>query len=214
MKFEQLSKEEKTQFKNGIIQVNGKAMNRSALGIIAAYFKLYPKTTFIELKEAFPDSLNPSGPHAPRTIFKPYTDRDFGVVHSLEEIKKEFGEADLPYEGAFFTKEDEMFKTSDGIIVIVNRLWQSQDGETGQNDLEVLAKRAIEYGIVLNKFEARTPFARGTYSLDILAPTLFNKMIAEPEPIKEKTKYVTRSWFWIVLGFVTILILLWVFGVF
>ncbi len=130
MKLPTLSPEEQKRFENGVIQVNGKAMNRTALGIIDAYFTLFPKTTFAELKEAFPDNINPSGPRAPKTIFKPFSERNFGVVHSLEEIKTEFAKADLPYEGLFFLEKSEMFKTSDGVTIIVNKLWESQDTST------------------------------------------------------------------------------------
>lgn len=33
-----------------VIEVEGKAMNRTALGVVAAIFKLYPNVTFGELK--------------------------------------------------------------------------------------------------------------------------------------------------------------------
>jgi outer membrane protein OmpA-like peptidoglycan-associated protein len=221
MKMPSLTPEEQKKFANGVIQVNGKAMNRTALGIIAAYFKLYPNTTFAELKEAFPDSLNPSGPRAPKSIFKPFTDRDFGVVHSLEDIKAEFAKAGLPYEGLFFTEKDEMFKTSDGVTVIVNKLWESNDTLTGENDLENLAKRAAMFGIVVNKFEARTPFARGTYSLDILEPELFAKItgtskIVEKEVVRETVeKKVIPFWIWIVVGLALLIpLVLWLAGAF
>lgn len=221
MKLPKLSADEQKQFENGVIQVNGKAMNRTALGIIAAYFKLYPKTTFAELKEAFPDSINPSGPRAPKSIFKPYSDRDFGVVHNLAQIKKEFADANLPYEGLFFLEKDEMFKTSDGVTVVVNRLWESKDTETGESDLENLAKVALKYGIVVNKFEARSAFSRGSYSLDILAPAVFDKIIGNVKIIereriveKEVEKKVIPFWVWIVLGLGILFFLLWLLGVF
>lgn len=221
MKLPQLSSEEKKKFQDGVIQVNGKAMNRTALGIIAAYFQLNPNVTFAELKEAFPDSINPSGPRAPKTIFKPFTERDFGVVHSLKEIKAEFKKADLPYEGLFFLEKDEMFKTSDGVTVVVNKLWESKDTETGEKDLENLANVAINYGIVVNKFEAVKSFTRGSYSLDILKPELYEKIrqevkVIEKEVIREKTveKKFIPFWVWIVLGLAGIIILLWALGVF
>ncbi len=222
MKLPNLTPEEQKKFENGVIQVNGKAMNRTALGIIDAYFTLYPKTTFAELKEAFPDSINPSGPRAPKTIFKPFTDRDFGVVHSLDEIKTEFAKAGLPYEGLFFLEKDEMFKTSDGVTVIVNKLWESKDTLTGENDLENLAKQALKFGIVVNKFEPRKPFGKGSYSLDIIQNELLEKLrgttkIIERDVIREKTveKKVIPFWIWIVLGLALIIpIILWLAGVF
>ena len=41
------------------IKVYGKAQNRIALGIVHAYMIMHPKTTLEELRNAFPNSLNP-----------------------------------------------------------------------------------------------------------------------------------------------------------
>lgn len=41
------------------IKVYGKAQNRIALGIIHAYMVMHPKTTLMELRNTFPNSLNP-----------------------------------------------------------------------------------------------------------------------------------------------------------
>jgi outer membrane protein OmpA-like peptidoglycan-associated protein len=219
---QKLSPEEQLKFDSGIIQVNGKAMNRTALGIIDAFLTLYPKTTFSQLKEAFPDSLNLRGPNqAPKSIFKPYTDRDFGVIHSLDEIKSEFAKANLPYDGLFFLKETEMFKTSDGVTVIVNKLWESNDNLTGVSDLENLANQAKKFGIVVNKFEARVPFQHGSYSLDIIQNELFELIsgrttIIEKEVIRERTveKKVIPFWVWIILALALIPLILWLSGTF
>jgi len=220
MKLPILSTEELKQFENGVIQVNGKAMNHTALGIIDAYFKLFPNTTFKELKEAFPDYLNPSGPRQVKTIFKPYTERDFGIVHSLEEIKTEFDKANLPWEGVFFRETKEKFKTSDGVVVLVNRLWESNDTVTGKNDLETLAKHAIQFGIVVNKFEPRTAFKGGKYTLEILNNDLYKRIsgkakIIEKEVIREKIieKKVIPFWIWIVLTLALIALILWFSGI-
>ncbi len=202
-----LNEEEKKQFAQGIVKVNGSAMNRTALGIIAAFFQLYPKVTFSELKEAFPDSLNPSGPNAPKSIFKPFTNRDFGVVHSLEEIKKQFAEAGLPYEGLFFLEKEEMFTTADGVVVIVNKLWQSNDIETGQSDLQVLANRAIKFGITVEKFEFTKAFVKGSYSIEIIQPELYKK-------ITEVKQHSFPSWLWIIIALIILLFALWFAGVF
>lgn len=222
MNLPQLNEQEQTQFAQGVVQVNGKAMNRTALGIIDAYFRLYPKATFADLKTAFPDNLNPTAPRqAPKSIFKPYTDRDFGVVHSLQEIEAEFSKAGLPFDGLFFLEESEKFNTSDGVTVVVNKLWESQDAESKASDLELLANQAKKYGIVVNKFEARTPFARGTYSIDILQPALFDKITGkvktiEKEVIIEKTveKKVIPLWMWILIALLLIPLMLWLLGYF
>jgi outer membrane protein OmpA-like peptidoglycan-associated protein len=221
MIMQKLSPEEQLKFEAGVIQVNGKAMNRTALGIIDAFLTLYPKTTFLQLKEAFPDSLNPSGPFAPKTIFKPTTERDFGVIHSFDEIKTEFAKAGLPYNGLFFLEESEMFKTSDGVTVVVNKLWESNKNSTGVSDLENLANQAKKFGIVVNKFEARVPFKHGSYSLDIIQNELFDLIsgkttIIEKEVIRERTveKKVIPFWVWIVLALALIPLILWLSGTF
>jgi outer membrane protein OmpA-like peptidoglycan-associated protein len=197
-------------------------MNRTALGIIDAYFRLYPKATFADLKQAFPDSLNPTAPRqAPKSIFKPYTDRDFGVVHSLQEIESEFSKAGLPFEGLFFMDGSEKFKTSDGVTVVVNKLWESLDAESKASDLELLANQAKKYGIVVNKFEARAPFARGSYSIDVIQPALFDKISGnvktkEKEVVIEKTleKKVIPVWIWILIALLLLPLILWLLGFF
>jgi hypothetical protein len=211
MKLPQLSAEEQKLFEQGIAQVNGQAMNRTALGIIAAFLKLYPKATFAELKEAFPDHLNPSGPKAPKTIFKPYSDRNFGVVHSEVEIKSEFDKAGLPYTGVFFLEDDEKFVTADSITVIVNRLWESKDTESGASDIQQLANQALKYGIVVNKFEPRTPFGRGSYSIDVLNPALFDKITkaTHVSAAKQEEKRAIPIWIWILLISAVLGILVW-----
>lgn len=222
MNLPQLNQLEQTQFAQGVVQVNGKAMNRTALGIIDAYFRLYPKATFADLKTAFPDSLNPTAPRqAPKSIFKPYTNRDFGVVHSLQEIESEFSKAGLPFDGLFFLEESEKFKTSDGVFVVVNKLWESLDAESKASDLERLANQAKKYGIVVNKFEARAPFARGTYSIDILQAALFDKITGnvktiEKEVIVERTleKKVIPIWMWILIALLLVPLILWLLGYF
>lgn len=232
MKLPSMTSEERQKFENGVMQVNGKAMNRTALGIIDAFLQLYPKATFADLKAAFPDSLNPKGPRqAPKSIFRPYYERDFGVVHSLEEMQTEFTKIGLPYDGLFFLEENEKFKTADGVTVVVNKLWESNDEISGRSDLEMLSEQAIKYGIVVNKFEPKSPFSRGSYSIDILVPALLDKLsgkvqyvekevvretVVEKEVIKEKTveKKVIPFWVWIILGLAILTIILWLSGLF
>jgi outer membrane protein OmpA-like peptidoglycan-associated protein len=220
MNLPKLTPEESEQFKNGVMQVNGKAMNRTALGIIDAFLQLYPKATFADLKAAFPDSLNPQAPRqAPKSIFRPYSDRDFGVVHSLKEIQTEFEKNGLPYQGFFFLEENEKFTTADGVTVIVNKLWESNDDISGRSDLELLTEQAVKYGIVVNKFEPRTSFSKGSYSIDIIHPDLKDKLSGkvqhiDKEVVIEKTveKKVIPFWVWIILVLAIIALILWLLG--
>ena len=221
MKLPTLTLEEQQQFEHGVMQVNGKSMNRTALGIVDAFLKLYPQATFADVKAAFPDHLNPTAPkQAPKSIFKPYSNRDFGVVHDLSEIQTEFQKAGLPYEGLFFTEPDTFFKTADGVTLVVNKLWESNDAESGVSDLEQLANQAKKYGIVVNKFEPKSAFSRGTYSIDNIHPVLANKLGGKIEPPKPLAPVVPEKksgvpiWVWIVGGLILLLLLLWTLGVF
>jgi len=223
MKLPVLTPEEQQQFDNGVMQVNGKSMNRTALGIIDAFLRLYPQATFTDLKEAFPDHLNPTAPkQAPKSIFKPYSNRDFGVVHNLAEIETEFQKAGIPYHGLFFTEPDTLFKTADGVTVIVNKLWETTDSESKASDIEQLANQAKKYGIVVNKFEPKSAFSRGTYSLDLIQPALAEKLSGNSTPpvhtesppaIQEEKKKIP-VWVWILLGLLLLLLLLWALGLF
>jgi len=209
-----LSTEEQIKFNSGIIQVNGKSMNRTALGIIDAFLTLYPKVTYAQLKEAFPDKLNPSGPKQVKSIFQPFTEKEFGVVHSLEEIKTEFVKADLPYDGLFFLEESEMFKTADGVIVIVNKLWETNDTSTSESDLENLSKQALKFGIVVNKFEPVEAFGRGSYSLDIIQKDLYHSIRADSkstdtEILKENKPSRKSYWVWIALSLAILALTIW-----
>jgi len=225
MNLPKLNPEEQKQFENGVIKVDGTAMSRTALGIIAAFFRLFPKATYEELKEAFPDNLIPTGGRAPKTIFKPFTERDFGIVHSLDDIKNDFSKANLPYDGVFFLEKDEMFKTSDGVTVIVKKSWAKKNIETGKNELEIFANRALQYGIFVDKFEFTKAFGKGSYTIEVLNTDLFKKItgevkVIEKEVIVEKTiektveKKVIPFWVWIIVALALIPLILWLAGVF
>jgi hypothetical protein len=211
MNLPKLSAEEQKQFENGVIRVEGTAMNWTALGILTAFFKLYPNVSFDELKEAFPDKINPSATRNTKSIFKPFTDRDFGVVHSLDEIKVEFEKVNLPFDTLFFVEEDKILKTSDNVTVIVVRTWDNKDLETGESDLKNLAKRALKYGIYVDKFEFTKIFGKGSFKIEILQQVLFDKIsrkiiIAEKETIKKTS---IPFWLWIILGLVIVGIIYW-----
>jgi hypothetical protein len=49
-----LSKEERELLRNGVIEIRGKAMNLTALGVVDAMFQLYPTATFAEMKQMLP----------------------------------------------------------------------------------------------------------------------------------------------------------------
>jgi outer membrane protein OmpA-like peptidoglycan-associated protein len=202
-----LTEAQKKELKKGVIEVTGKAMNRTALGVVDAIFTLYPNITFSELKEMLPDTINTSGPHAPRSIFKPHSTRNYGVIHSLEEMKKLFEEANLVdkdgkeinYTKFFFSQESEIFKTSDGVNVIVVYFWENNDIETKTSDLQNLIDHVSQYGIRVTKVEKNIAFNKGGYSLDVINPALLqvvqNPLIEASLPQEAKKKF---PW-WILL---------------
>jgi hypothetical protein len=131
--FNKLTHEQRVELKKGVIEVEGKAMNRTALGVVAAVFKLYPNITFAELKELLPDTINPSAPKNYKSLFKPYTDKMYGVVQS-GNIRKECQEQGVDINASHFIAEGETFLTSDGVEVLVSKTWESKDTETGEHD--------------------------------------------------------------------------------
>lgn len=186
-----LTPEQKKELKKGVVEVEGKAMNRTALGVVAAIFKVYPNITFAELKEMLPDTLNPSAPKNYKSLFKPYTERLYGVVQP-GTIRQECKDQDLDINASHFTEADETFKTSDGIEVLVSRTWESSDTESGNNDLQILVDHVAEYGIRVVSWESKKPFKRGEYSLEVINPTLIHQI---QNPQKK-----SLLWLWILLA--------------
>lgn len=176
MKFPSLTTEEQSKFDEGVIQVNGKAMNRTALGIVDAVIQLYPSATFEELKEILPDTLNPSAPKNYKSLFKPYTERLYGVIQS-GDLRKEYEAAELDLNTSHFTGEGEVFRTQDGTEVLVSKTWESKDTETQGHDLQNVIDHVAKYGIKVVSFEAKNQaFTKGGYQLNICNPLLFKKL--------------------------------------
>lgn len=193
---DKLSKEDKKLLKSGVIEVSGIAMNRTALGIVAAVFKLYPKITFSELKEILPDDLNPSAPKNFKSIFKPFSEKLYGVVQP-SSVKSEIEKAGYDVSSTHFIENDEVFTTSDGVKVIVSKLWESKDTQTGNNDLQTLINHIEKYGIRVVDFEKHRGFSKGKYHIEIIQPELFSKL---SDSKSSNLKY------WLILLLVIILI--------
>lgn len=180
--FEKLTDSQKKELKKGVVEVTGKAMNRTALGIVDALLTLYPNCTFAELKAMLPDTINPSAPKNYKSLFKPYTERLYGVVQP-GSIRKECEEQGLSIESSHFIKQEETFKTSDGIEVLVSKTWESADTESGENDLQNLIDHVAQYGVRVTKVEKKVAFNKGDYHLEVINPSL---MKAIQNPIKKK----------------------------
>ena len=109
------------------IRVYGKAQNRTALGIMHAYMLMNPDATLEDLREAFPDSLNP----------------DSGVKKNF--IYAEEKGTDANWEG-FFKADDEVLHTGDGRQVAVVKMWTKPS-------FERLVAHAAQYGIEVSQFD-------------------------------------------------------------
>lgn len=179
LKLPKLSPEEYARFQNGVIQVYGKAANRTVLGIVDAFLTLYPNITYEDLKKAIPDELNPTSHPAPKTIFRPHTDRPVGFVHRYDEVYEEFKKAGLEqnFNAVFFTQPDEIFTLKNGEkIVVVKMIDLKADNQTGLSDLQTLANHVKQYGIVVEEFSEAEAFKKGSYRLKYIDKVLFEKI--------------------------------------
>lgn len=179
-----LTEKEKSELKTGVIEVTGKAMNRTALGVVDALMQLYPKATFEELKKMLPDTINVAAPKNYKSLFKPYTERLYGVIQP-GSIRTECQNQGFDINASHFTKPEETFKTSDGVEVLVSKSWESTDTSTSENDLQNLINHVSQYGVVVTKVEKKLAFNKGEYNLEIINPILF-KRLTNPE---EKKKF-------------------------
>ena len=200
---DRLSEKEKSELKSGVIEVTGKAMNRTALGVVDALIQLYPKATFEDLKKMLPDTINESAPKNYKSLFKPHTKKSYGVIQP-GSIKKECQELGLDINASHFTEPDEIFRSSDGLEVMVSKSWESSDTVTGENDLQNLINHVSQYGVNVTKVEKKEAFNKGGYNLEIINPAL-HKRLTNPE---EKKKFPWWIIFLILLAMVLLVFLL------
>lgn len=173
---DKLTSKERQELKSGVVEVYGKHMNRTALGVVDAIFKLYPSITFDELKQLLPDSINPSAPKNFKSLFKPYTEKPYGVIQS-GAIRSEYEKEGLDLNASHFISAGETFQTIDGVEVLVSKAWESNDTETGEHDLQNLINHVAQYGIKVVSFEAKDQqFTKGGYFLKIIQPLLLKKL--------------------------------------
>jgi outer membrane protein OmpA-like peptidoglycan-associated protein len=189
-----LSKIQRKSLVKGVIEVRGKAMNRTALGVVDAMFQLYPNATFEEMKQMLPDSINPSAPKNYKSIFKPYNpDRPYGVIQPSSIIGECEG-TDIEIHKSHFTAPEERFKTADGVEVLVSRTWETNDTETGGSDLQRLIDHVQQYGVRVVQVEKKEAFNKGDYHLEVINPTLLSALVSPPE------KKGIEWWVWLILA--------------
>ena len=100
------------------IKVYGKAQNRIALGIIHAYMVMHPTTTLIELRNAFPNSLNP----------------DSGVKENFIYADEKVTTAN--WDG-YFKADEEILTMGDSSKVSVVKMWTKPSLERIVNHAEL-----------------------------------------------------------------------------
>lgn len=109
------------------VRVYGKAQNRTSLGIMHAYMKLFPDATLADLKKAFPNSLAP--------------DNGTGEIFIYADEKG----TDADWDG-YFKGEDEVLTDGNKKNVAVNKMWTKKSFENLKN-------HASRYGIEVARFE-------------------------------------------------------------
>lgn len=121
------------------VRVRGKALNRTALGIMHAYMVMHPESTLAELREAFPNSLKQDA----------YSEI-FTVV-----------ERNSAPDTRYFTKEDELLQNGSNVHIAVSNIWS-------ENSYQALVEKAKEYNIHVVYFERTNDgySTKGWYSLE------------------------------------------------
>ena len=129
------------------IKVYAKAQNRTALGIIHAYMTINPKATLENLREVFPNSLNP----------------DSGVKENFIYDNEDGTNANW---NGYFKADEELITLSEGKRVAVVSMWTKQsleriiaqaknyDIDVEQVDTKVEGGFRLEY---LNGFTPKSP---------------------------------------------------------
>lgn len=154
------------------IRVRGKAQNRTALGIVNAYIIMYPEATLSDLKQAFPDDLNP----------------DKGVKENFSDILK-IAEVQPENFDGYFSKEDELISLADGTKVAMVKMWTKPS-------FERIVNKAKGYDIEVAAFDpADKGFGKkGYYSLEYLN--------GYQPPVSTAPAKKSKWWMWLLAALV------------
>jgi len=134
------------------VRVYGKAQNATALGIVNAYLVMYPHATLDDLKQAFPDSINPDS--GVKKIFRTKDEIEAEIKAGTEWYTKGM---------AYFTKDGEWLQLADGTVAAVVRMWTKPSFErmvaqAGVYDIEIAAFEKVARG---EKGEFRLEYLNG-----------------------------------------------------
>lgn len=132
--------------------VKGKARSRIALGVVTAYLRLHPNTTFKALKDVFPDSICPKAPVQFRSLVPLGVFQPLEVVQALPEIGLSI---------AHYTSNKEILNTSDGVTIAVTKSWT-------QEAFDALNIAAAMHGIAIMMVNEGEKWSSGTYELDFV----------------------------------------------
>ena len=121
------------------VKVYAKAQNRTALGIVHAYMKINPKATLENLREAFPNSLNP----------------DSGVKENFIYENEDGTNANW---NGYFKADEELITLSEGKRVAVVSMWTKQS-------LERIIAQAKNYDIDVEQVDTKV---EGGFRLEYL----------------------------------------------
>ena len=161
------------------VRVYGKAQNRTALGIVHAYMAMHPNTTLEELREAFPNTLNP----------------DKGVSENFVYVEDKGTTAN--FEG-YFRGEDEVVTVANDRKVSVVTMWTKAS-------FERIVEAAKAYGIEVAAFEsAGKAGLKGGFRLEYING--FNP-VAVPVVVPVK-KSGFPKWLWGVLGILLLAVII------
>lgn len=176
------------------IRVYGEAQNRTALGIIHAYMKLFPDATLADLRKAFPDALAP----------------DKGVAEIFVDSKTD-GNGEH-----YFMADDELVTLADGTKVAVVRLWTKPSYDN-------LVKMASRYGIEVAEFEQQQHVGKkGAFYIDYIDGYLppYDPVkdgpdgVVVPPPVEtvaeyeeDRTKRGGLGWLWLLLALIALFII-------
>lgn len=176
MSLPRLSKEIQDELYRGVLLVNSKHMNRTALGVVHAITKLYKEATFDELKIILPDEVNPYSTNRTKNLFLPYDSTlPYGVIQPGSILKEC---QDKGVSMVHFTGSDETFVSADGTEIFVSNLWETEDGATGLKDIEKLKQTVNRWGIKLNEAvpAGATCIHAGEYTIFILNERLYKEL--------------------------------------
>lgn len=158
------------------VRVYGKAQNRTALGIVNAYLVINPQATLADLRETFPNSLNP----------------DSGVKQNFVDMN-EIATAQGENWNGYFTDDDELMHLADGTTVALVKMWTKPS-------FERLVARAADNAIEIARFTEADKGAgrKGGYRLEYI-----NGFDPTPVPVEEPKK---RGWLWpiVIIGLVAV----------